>query len=106
MQKLDDYQKAIVYGLYMEDNHTSELPFHDGAVKWLKQSMIIIETTNQYLVSDFNNAVFPYMLQPWAVEELQKDSELLACFRTAYTQMEAKYEAPNPYSDPYSNFPY
>ena len=53
----------------MEDNHTSELPFHDGAVKWLKQNMIITETTNQYLVSDLNNAVFPYMLQPWAVEE-------------------------------------
>lgn len=37
LQKLEDYQKAIVY--------------------------------------DLNNAVFPYMLQPWAVEELQKDSE-------------------------------
>ena len=106
LQKLDNYQKAIVYGLYIEDNHTSELPFHDGAVKWLKQSMIIIETTNQYLVSDLNNAVFPYMLQPWAVEELQNDSELLANFHTAYIQIDTKYKAQSRYNDPYSNFPY
>ncbi|WP_201304566.1 super-infection exclusion protein B, partial [Escherichia coli] len=106
LQKLDNYQKAIVYGLYMEDNHTSELPFHDGAVKWLKQNMIIIETTNQYLVSDLNNAVFPYMLQPWAVEELQNDSELLATFHTAYIQIDTKYKAQSQYNDPYSNFPY
>ena len=106
LQKLDNYQKAIVYGLYIEDNHTSELPFHDGAVKWLKQSMIIIETTNQYLVSDLNNAVFPYMLQPWAVEELQNDSELLANFHTAYIQIYTKYKAQSRYNDPYSSFSY
>ena len=106
LQKLDNYQKAIVYVLYMEDNHTSELPFHDGAVKWLKQNMIITETTNQYLVSDLNNAVFPYMLQPWAVEELQNDSELLATFHTAYIQIDTKYKAQSRYNDPYSSFPY
>lgn len=106
LQKLDNYQKAIVYGLFMEDNHTSELPFHDGAVKWLKQNIIITETASQYAVSDLNNAVFPYMLHPWVVEELQKDSELLACFCDAYNQMEAKYGSLNRYNDPYSNFPY
>lgn len=106
LQKLDNYQKAIVYGLYMEDNHTSELPFHDGAVKWLKQNIIITETASQYAVSDLNNAVFPYMLHPWVVEELQKDSELLASFCDAYNKMEAKYDNLNQYDDPYSNFPY
>lgn len=92
LQKLDNYQKAIVYGLYMEDNHTGELPLHDGAVKLLKQNIIITETTNQYAVSDLNNAVFPYMLQPWAIEELQKDSELLSLFQIAYNQIEDKYK--------------
>lgn len=106
LQKLDDYQKAIVYGLYMEDNHTDELPLHDGAVKWLEQNIIITKTTNQYAVSDLNNAVFPYMLQPWVVEELQKDSELLTHFRVAYNQMEAKYKSQNHFDDPYSGFPY
>ena len=32
LQKLDDYQKAIVYDLYIEDSHTDELPLHDGAI--------------------------------------------------------------------------
>lgn len=105
LQKLDDYQKAIVYGLYMEDNHTDELPLHDGAVKWLEHNIIIIKTTNQYAVSDINNAVFPYMLQPWVVEELQKDSELLAHFQAAYNQMEAKYTSQNNFNTPYSRFP-
>ena len=106
LQKLDDYQKAIVYGLYMEDSHTDELPLHDGAVHWLEQNLIITKTTNQYAVSDLNNAVFPFMLQPWAVEELQKDNELLSKFHTAYTQMEAKYKAQSRFNDPYSGYPY
>ena len=106
LQKLDDYQKAIVYDLYMEDNHTGELPLHDGAVKLLKQNIIITETTNQYAVSDLNNAVFPYMLQPWVIEELQKDSELLSLFHIAYDQIDNKYKSQSQYDTPYSHFPY
>lgn len=106
LQELDNYQKAIVYGLYMEDNHTGELPLHDGAVKLLKQNIIITETTNQYAVSDLNNAVFPYMLQPWVIEELQKDSELLSLFRIAYNQIDDKYKFQSQYDTPYLHFPY
>lgn len=106
LQRLDNYQKAIVYGLYMEDNHTGELPLHDGAVKLLKQNIIITETTNQYAVSDLNNAVFPYMLHPWVIEELQKDSELLSIFNAAYKEMNNKYKLQNQYESPYIDFPY
>lgn len=104
LQKLDNYQKAIVYDLYLEDNHTGELPLHDGAVKILKQNIVITETTNQYAVSDLNNAVFPYMLQPWVIEELQKDSELLSLFHIAYNQIDKKYKSQ--YDTSYSHFPY
>nr|WP_228113817.1 MULTISPECIES: superinfection exclusion B family protein [Bacillota] len=89
--KLDDYQKTIVYVLYKEDNHTEELPIHDGAVRWLKQNMVITETTNQYMVSDLNNAVFPFMLNPWVVEAMQNDEELVNEFSKAYKKMESKY---------------
>lgn len=106
LQGLNDYQKAIVYGLYMEDNHTGELPLHDGAVKLLKQNIIITETTNQYAVSDLNNAVFPYMLQPWVIEELQKDNELLSAFHKAYNKMNDKYKFQNQYDTSYPHFPY
>lgn len=90
LQKLDEYQKAIIYGLYLEINHTDELPIYDGSVKWLEQNMMITKTTNQYAVSDLNNAVFPYMLQPWVIEELQKDNDLIPAFKNAFNHIEAK----------------
>lgn len=95
LQKLDDYQKAIVYELYKEDNHTAELPLYDGAVKWLKQNIIIIETTSQYIVSDLNNAAFPYMLQPWVIEQLQNNKDLLICFRNSHDKINEKYNQNN-----------
>lgn len=107
LSKLNDYQKNIIYGLYIKDNYTNELPLHDGAVQSLEENMIIRRTANQYAASDFNHAVFPYMLLPWAVEELDKDENLLSDFQTAFNQMEAKYaEAERQCYDPYSEIPF
>lgn len=92
LQKLEKYHKAIVYFLYMKDNHTSVLPFHDGAVKYLKQNAFIVETADQYIVDDVNNFILPYILQPWVVEELQNNKELLNCFSIAYNQIYVKYK--------------
>lgn len=91
LQNLDTYQKAIVYGLFKEDNHTAKLPLNDGGVKWLKHNLIIIETMNQYIVDDLNNALFPYMLQPWVVDELQKDQKLLDLFHSSHIKINEKY---------------
>lgn len=91
LRKLDDYQKYIVYKLFSEKNHTSELPLHDGAVQLLKQNFIIVEATSNYAVSDLNNAKFPYLLQPWVVEELQKDQSLLTSFYEAYNYMAKQF---------------
>lgn len=89
--KLENYQKAIVYVLYKEDNHTKELPINDGATICLKQNMVITETTNQYMGYDLNNAVFPYVLNPWVVETMQNDEELVNEFVKAYKEMKSKY---------------
>ncbi len=91
LKKLSDYQKAIVYSLYIEDDHTQELPYNNGAVRLLKNNMIIIETTNQYIVSDLNNAVLPYMLESWVVEELQENNNLTDEFSESFEQMKLKY---------------
>lgn len=93
LRKLDTYQKAMVYYLYSEDNHTGELPLHDGAVKILEYNYIIGKATTQYLVEDLNNAVFPYMLQPWVIDEFQKDSELESLFEKAVKDQVAKEKA-------------
>lgn len=74
---LSTYQKGIVYGLYKEYNHTAELPIYDGAVVELKNKGIIIETTTQYLTTNFEPK-FPYTLQPWVVKKLNDVPEILA----------------------------
>lgn len=81
LEKLSPYQKAILYSLYLEDNYTHELPFNDGAVKILEQKMMITKTTNTYLVEDLSNPIFPYMLQPWVIEKLNEDNDLVEKFR-------------------------
>lgn len=84
LKGLSDYQKTIVYGLFQEDNHTAELPIHDGAVAALSQLQIIGRISGQYMVSDLNNAVIPYLLQPWVAQELQKKPELSLDFKNAF----------------------
>lgn len=93
LRKLNNYQKAIVYGLYSEDNRTHPLPIHDGAVLELEQKMIIGKATSQYLTYDLNNAVFPYLLQPWASDELSDKPDLLNTFKTSFElQSQKGYE--------------
>lgn len=84
LQKLNNYQKAILYALYQQDNRTLPLPLHDGAVLELEQNMMVGKATSQYFVNDLNNASFPYLLQPWVVDELNNKSNLLSDFRRAF----------------------
>lgn len=90
---LNNYQKAIIYILFIQDNRTANLPLHDGAVTELEQKYIIGKATTQYMVSDLNNASFPYLLQPWVSDELNSKSNLISDFQTAYKlQCEKEYE--------------
>lgn len=91
LQKLDGYQKSVIYGLHQEDNHTGDLSPYDGAVFWLEQNAMIVKAANQKETCGFSNAVFPYALQPWVVEELEKDKNLLAEFLIAYDRYETEY---------------
>ncbi|GAE33192.1 superinfection exclusion B family protein [Halalkalibacter akibai] len=84
LQKLNDYQKAIIYALYQQNNRTLPLPLHDGAVLELEQNMMVGKATSQYFVSDLNNASFPYLLQPWVVDEINNKTNLLSDFRRAF----------------------
>ena len=88
---LDDYKAAIVYNLFLEDNHTDILPLNDGAVRWLEQLMIIGKASNQYPVIDLQNPEFPYMLQPWVVSELNSNYELKEKLKEAYCRIKRKY---------------
>ena len=93
LNKLDAYQKTIVYSLYEEMNHTDELPIHDGSVIWLEQNMIIGKAASQHFIDDPMNPQFPYMLQPWAVAYLNDHEELLNDFRDSAEKFIASMEA-------------
>ena len=72
--------------LYKEDNNTSELPLNDGAVVFLEHWMVIQKAASQYAVEDLINPRFPYFLQPWVVDKLNKDENLLLSFKKAAEQ--------------------
>ena len=93
LNKLDSYQKTIVYSLYEEVNHTDELPIHDGSVIWLEQNMIIGKAASQHFISNPMNPEFPYMLQPWVVDYLKEHKGLLNDFRKATEMFIASAEA-------------
>ncbi|MFL1672552.1 superinfection exclusion B family protein [Paenibacillus dendritiformis] len=95
LRKLNNYQKALVYLLFTQDNRTHPLPLHDGAVLELEANMIIGKATNQYFVSDLNNALFPYLLQPWVSDELSNKENLLDDFRHAYNIQSNKITSMN-----------
>ncbi|MCM3671657.1 superinfection exclusion B family protein [Mesobacillus maritimus] len=84
LQKLNNYQKSIVYALYQQDNRTLPLPLHDGAVLELEQNIMIGKATSQYMVDDLNNAFFPYLLHPWVSDELNNKPMLLSEFKNAF----------------------
>ncbi|EPD1676872.1 super-infection exclusion protein B [Enterococcus faecalis] len=84
LSKLSNYQKVIVCVLYKQDNHTYELPLHDGAVQQLEHDFIIQKATTQYMVNNLNDARFPYFLQPWVINELQKNDSLAENFMISY----------------------
>ncbi|WP_312503707.1 superinfection exclusion B family protein [Lacrimispora sp.] len=86
LRKLSSYQQAILFGLFMEDNHTEHLPYNDGAVRILEHSGYILRTSEMTLASDLDSIEFPYTLQPWVIDELSQNKELQNEFRLAFNQ--------------------
>lgn len=83
LRNLDAFQQAIVYQLYITTNNVIHLPIMDGTVKELENKLIINKSTNTYNV-DLIDPVFPYFLQMWVSEELNKDSGLRKQFVSSY----------------------
>lgn len=97
LESLDNYKKTIVYVLYNEDNNTHTLPLNDGAVVFLEHWLVIQKATTQYFIEDFRNPVFPYFLQPWVIDVLNEDEELLESFARAAETQVSKMQIKNKY---------
>ena len=90
LKELSQYQKVIIYDLYKNNSYTDELPIGDGAVRTLEHGCFIVKTVSQHL-TDMDNPMFPFMLQPWVVDELNKSQELANDFQMAYNTFKAQY---------------
>lgn len=93
LQRLDGYQKSVIYGLYKADDRTAKLRSYDGTVLWLEQNAIIEKVTDRNEVSDFRNATGLYKLQPCVTEVLKINEELQFAFRMAHDRYEMKYRS-------------
>jgi cbb3-type cytochrome oxidase subunit 3 len=83
LKDLPRYQKAIVYGLYIENGNPVELPMNDGNIRELEHWYIIGKATTTYYTENINNPILPYILQPWVRDELLANEELLQAYRMA-----------------------
>ncbi|MDO8224539.1 superinfection exclusion B family protein [Bacillus cabrialesii] len=81
---LSPYQKAIIYALFTQYDNTLPLKLHDGAVQELKAKFYIGVATQQYAVSNLNEARFPHLLQPWVREEMSKKPQLIDEFESCF----------------------
>lgn len=82
---LTDLQKAIVFDLFNEDNHTLEFPINDGAIVTLSHKKVITMIPGMTTVIDFKNIQMPYLLQIWVIDELNKSPNLLKEFEDAHS---------------------
>lgn len=82
----NNYQKSIIYFLYSRENYTDLLPLHDGAVHMLVDNYMIGKATDRYMVADPNEAMFPYYLQPWVIQELDKNPTFAKHLKNAFDE--------------------
>lgn len=87
---LNDYQKIIIYHLYSQHNYTFNLPVSDGAIIMLESEFMIKKIEGQYLIEDLNSARIPYVLQPWVIQELNKNLDLLNHIVKVYKDEKAR----------------
>jgi len=90
LKNLNRYQKAIIFGLYQEDNRTLPLPVYDGAMAELAEHMMVNKIPGEHPVHSMENPRIPHMLQPWVVNELNNSTELRASFKEAYEMQISK----------------
>ena len=72
LDKLSDYGKQIVRGLYESESHTAFLPITDATVNCLHVLSII----GRSIMSD-RGAYFDHFLQPWVIDYLNKHPDYL-----------------------------
>ena len=76
LRNLDSEDKSLLREMLRSPNKTMDLPMHNGTVIKLRHADIICPAGSNHLVDPFEMRI-PYFIQPWAVLEFNKNSDLL-----------------------------
>ncbi|CUO92237.1 phage membrane protein [Clostridium baratii] len=83
---LEDPQKIIIYHLYKDINHNEEFPIYNYHVKYLRNQLMIVEAASQVMTDDINNPVCSFILNPWVINEINKNNNLRNCLEKTYIE--------------------
>lgn len=73
LEGLNPNERAILYLFYKSETNTLYLPYNDGMIAKLKSFFIIAPTTNTIMTSNLNNPRFPFLMQPWVYDYIDKN---------------------------------
>lgn len=73
LEKLSSFEKTIIVKIFEDKRRTAYLSINNGSVKLLESNFIITKTVNSALV----DPKLPYTLQPWVINLLDNNTELL-----------------------------
>lgn len=73
LEGLNPNEKAILYLFYKSETNTLYLPYNDGMIAKLRSFLIIAPTTNTIVTSNLSNPRFPFLMQPWVYDYIDKN---------------------------------
>lgn len=76
LEKLSPIQKQLVCYLYNNQHRTTFLPSTNPIVAYLKNEVIISETTNVGSMLGLEQ-IYPFHLHPWVINIIEKEPEIL-----------------------------
>lgn len=70
---MSEDKKNIVLQLYKTPSHVLEFPMVDQRIIELENRFVIGKAASQREVMDLNGVTWPYMLQPWVIDKIEKN---------------------------------
>ena len=76
LRKLDRWEKEIINQLFLSNDYTTGLRISSGSVRKLETRKIITRTSNIGKPGSFSDPIFPFTLNSWVIDEINKDKAL------------------------------
>lgn len=76
LRKLDRGEKKLIMKMMQAPDKTLELPMNTGTIVKLTNYNIIGRAASNHITNGFN-PTFPYFLQPWVVDAINKTPKII-----------------------------